>query len=269
MKRLLCCALFVLFACEPPPGPLPSAGTRIVTLNLEWLGHRSRGGRTQEDIQRLAEYVNELNADVYGLQEIVDVRLARRIFTGYRVECAGSEQKVCIASRLPLSRVRAYRDLNVGGLRPGLDAVVRMGDGRGLRLLVVHLKSGCHSRSLTSEKKACVKLRSQLPILERWIDARAREDLPFVVLGDFNRRMHSRDAFYEDLDDGQPANADLFSPGIDESYRCGRYTRFIDFILLDARATKLYQPDSFDWLDWPDGDEFILSDHCPIYLDLK
>ena len=39
-------------------------------------------------------------------------------------------------------------------------------------------------------KGACVKLSEQIKPLERWIDSRASEDVPFIVLGVFNRRFN-------------------------------------------------------------------------------
>ena len=42
------------------------------------------------------------------------------------------------------------------------------------------------------------------------IDDRAAEGIPFIVLGDFNRRFDaSDDEFWQAIDDGKPRNADL------------------------------------------------------------
>ena len=92
----------------------------------------------------------------------------------------------------------------------------------------VHLKSACHSRPLTDTAltardkpdatPACLILGAQVKPLEDWIDARAREGVDFVVLGDFNRRLGfgpraddpARDprgrqlTLWKELDDGDP-----------------------------------------------------------------
>ncbi|MFO1323929.1 MAG: hypothetical protein U1F15_07670 [Burkholderiales bacterium] len=87
-------------------------------------------------------------------------------------------------------------------LRPGLAFTVDIG-GKPVRVLVVHLKSGCRSRDLDAPLTArdaqlpadrqdavasdCAVLRYQLPALEDWIDAHAARD--FALLGDFNRTL--------------------------------------------------------------------------------
>lgn len=87
-------------------------------------------------------------------------------------------------------------------LRPGLAFTVEVA-GKPVRVLVVHLKSGCRSRDLDQPltprdaqlppqrqdqiASDCAMLRYQLPALEDWIDANAARD--FAVLGDFNRTL--------------------------------------------------------------------------------
>jgi phosphatidate phosphatase APP1 len=51
----------------------------------------------------------------------------------------------------------------------------------------VHLKSGCFDNASTSS--ACATLDAQVPVLEGRIDEAARAPVPFIVLGDFNRRF--------------------------------------------------------------------------------
>jgi hypothetical protein len=63
-------------------------------------------------------------------------------------------------------------------------------DGQLLRLLSVHLKSGCHEGSLeTPTDPDCVTLAAQRAPLEVWIDEAAQELVPFAILGDWNRRI--------------------------------------------------------------------------------
>jgi endonuclease/exonuclease/phosphatase family metal-dependent hydrolase len=80
--------------------------------------------------------------------------------------------------------------------------------GQTLQLMSVHLKSGCFENTSTSS--ACATLRAQMPVLEGWIDAAAQGPMPFIVLGDFNcRSTQPNDQVWANLDDGEPANADL------------------------------------------------------------
>ena len=88
----------------------------------------------------------------------------------------------------------------------------------------------------------------QLPVLEEWIDALAGEGVPFFVLGDFNRQLnHDSDAFWGEIDDGDPPNADLtnFTMGhIDECHN-RKWPRFIDHIVADRLASELVVAGSF------------------------
>jgi hypothetical protein len=87
-------------------------------------------------------------------------------------------------------------------LRPGLAFTVDV-NGLAVRMLVVHLKAGCRSRTIDAPlgptdaqlpaaradaiASDCAMLRYQMPALEAWIDAHA--GVPFAVLGDFNRTL--------------------------------------------------------------------------------
>ena len=132
-----------------------------------------------------------------------------------------------------------------------------------MRLLSVHLKSGC---SAGDRNDACPVLFQQVPVMERWIDGRAAEGMRFAVLGDFNRRLvMPGDAVWADWDDGVPANADLARASGDQSARCNpRYKDFIDYIVLDRRAgadVLAFEEKTFS--------ADALSDHCAIKVQLK
>ena len=72
MKRL-----WVIFALLLPV-PALSADLKIATWNLDWLTTRQPGHgapadvvpRNEDDFGRLAQYVQELNADVLAIQEV-------------------------------------------------------------------------------------------------------------------------------------------------------------------------------------------------------
>lgn len=114
-----------------------------------------------------------------------------------------------------------------------------------VRLLSVHLKSFCHQDDLDNvlptSNSDCGKLKRQIPILEGWIENRAAEGVPAIVLGDFNRRFNiAGDDMWSELDDGDP--------------------------------TVLVQPGSFAQLLFmtvDPGGQAHLSDHCPISVVLE
>src|ERR1044072_8925944 len=96
--------------------------------------------------------------------------------------------------------------------RRGVERRLFPGPTRELRLLSVHLKSGCARDALDANKPSCMELARQIPALESWIDEQAREKRPFAVLGDFNRDLRREPAgssLWAQIDDPDPPGADL------------------------------------------------------------
>ena len=103
-------------------------------------------------------------------------------------------------------------------------------------------------------------------VLERWIDARAGEGTPFAVLGDWNRRLAAKgDAFFAEIDDAEPANADLTLAAGTSGATCkARYREFIDHIALDKQAAAAAVPGSFAEYTYGVSEDRHPSDHCPV-----
>jgi endonuclease/exonuclease/phosphatase family metal-dependent hydrolase len=221
-----------LAACATTP-PAPRAPLRIATWNMEHLSEDGAQGckaRTDADYALMRRYADRLNADVIAFEEVESIKAASRVFdpakyqliieersAGDHFPCGGQEgrkltrQAVGFAIRkgVQFDRAPDLADLAVGNpnLRSGVDIIVHARGHAPVRLLAVHLKSGCFN-GLKGD--ACQTLQQQIPVLEKWIDARAAEPIRFIVLGDFNRRLARQDdVLWADLDDGQPANADL------------------------------------------------------------
>ena len=257
---------------------------------MEHLAERNDSGcrpRTDADYAAMRAYANALAADVIAFQEVESRAAAERVFdparytveieqrvgTDRKGECGGSRAGLTINAQrtgfairkgLAFDRQPDFTDLQVGNpdLRSGVDVIVRPAGGTAVRLLSVHLKAGCSSGD---KNDACPVLFQQVPVMERWIDSRATEGTRFAVLGDFNRRLvMAGDAVWTEWDDASPANADLARASGDQSARCNpRYKDFIDYIVLDRRATadlvafeeQTYAADA-------------LSDHCAIKAQL-
>lgn len=113
-------------------------------------------------------------------------------------------------------------------------------------------------------------LFEQLPVLERWIDARAGEGTPFAVLGDWNRRLAAKgDAFFAEIDDAEPANADLTLAAGDKGATCKvRYREFIDHIVLDKQAAAAAVPRSLVEYTYGVSEDRHPSDHCPVSVSI-
>jgi endonuclease/exonuclease/phosphatase family metal-dependent hydrolase len=263
------------------PVDSPVDSIELASWNLAWLNSQDGKGavaRREADYARLRAYAARLDADVIALQEIADEAAARRVLDpavyAFALADERDTQRAGFAYKKTL-RVERHADvaaLDVGAVRRGVDITIDLG-GERLRLLGVHLKSGCFSGALERSAAACAKLRQQLPPLEAWVDAREREGVPFAVLGDFNRRLRQGDPFWTELDDRDPVPTDLTLVTEGRKSRCwnGVYPDFIDHIVLDAQAAAWLVPDSFDQLVYDASDALhrkTLSDHCPISVQL-
>lgn len=290
-RACLLAAALLLSACATGSRPVPAGPLKIASWNLEHLAEDGETGcrpRTDADYAVLRTYADRLDADIVAFQEVQSVKAAARVFDPARYDiviearpgggraapCKGlpgrflNRQAVGFAIRkgLAYERLADVTDLQLGdaNLRSGVDVVVRPRQAAPIRLLAVHLKSGCASGT---SGEACATLRRQAPVVEGWIDARAREGLRFAVLGDFNRRLAlAGDPIWNEWDDADPANADLVLAEGAQGARCDpRYKDFIDHVVLDRRAASGLA--GFEELTY-DGQGARPSDHCPIAVRL-
>ena len=267
-------------------GGMAGRGLRVATWNLAWLAawdHAGEVPRTEADYARLRRYAERLDADVIALQEVDGAQAAQRVFdpAAYDFHFSDREhvQRTGFAFRRTLSVARHpdVRALDVGGQRHGVDLTVFLPDGTPLRLLSVHLASGCFGRPLDDGLVSCRRLSAQLPVLEEWIDARSSAATPAAVLGDFNRRFFHEpdgDEAWRMLDDAQPPRSRLSSPTAGRKPTClgGKYPSFIDHLLFNAPATTMLVDGSFrehvyDLSDAPRAR--VLSDHCPLSVRVE
>lgn len=256
----------------------PSNAISLSTWNLEWLNADLDTGvvkRSQADYDRLAVYALELNSDVVSFQEVDGSEAAARVFDpdeyDFFFEAGNSVQRTGFAVRRSLLVIDEpnLEALNTtGGLRAGTVITV-MVDGEPLRLMSVHLKSGCWGADLSSSSDACTKLRDQVPVLETWIDEQAEGDVPFIVLGDFNRRFDEPgDTFWPEIDDGDPENADLMrlTEGLTSECWDSEFPVYIDHIVFGRRSAEWLFEEEFEQMLYDPADTIHkskLSDHCP------
>ena len=325
MRLLLVCLLLLGFAgCDAPSSRGAAGGDgrtalRIATWNLEWLvapenflalrrscvpegaspaGRRrslpcdvaGRLERSTADFDALASYARRLDAAVVAMQEVDGPAAAKRVFPGHRFCFSGAPavQNVGFAVRsgVPFRCGPDLVELSLDGrVRRGAELILYPGTAAEIRLLAVHLKSGCGRRTLDSPREQCAALARQVPVLERWIDAQAAAGRPFAVLGDFNRELlrdpgPARNAagqpssFWAEIDDGDPPEADLVNAADGQAFancHAGQnFTGYIDHILLSRSLAARQVPGSFHRVtfDTQDALRRKLSDHCPVALDL-
>ena len=266
-------------------------GLRIGAWNLEHLDDTGADGcvpRDQADYDDIAAQVEEFGLDVVAFQEVENEDAAHRVFPGsdWMVEvsrrsvrntglqCRGrpGQRLGHLATGFAIRREVAYRrnaDLEVLGeatafQRWGTDITVT-DNGQDLRLLSVHLASGCWGEENDTDprdERICDILHGQINHLRTWADDRRAEGSAFVILGDFNRRLAVPGDWAWDI--LSPPSAPLHLPTSDLVTRCDpRYTELIDHLVLGGGAGDLLVPGSTH--EWPRQGEH--PDHCAVSGD--
>ncbi|MDE0238912.1 MAG: endonuclease/exonuclease/phosphatase family protein [bacterium] len=261
---------------------------RIAAWNLEHLDD-SDGvgcvGRSDADYVILARRIAELDADIVAFQEVENEMAAHRVFpaSDWHVEVSRrppmESSPACwdrpqaelghLATGFAIRRGVQYRrngDLTSLGAgdafqRWGTDIVVTS-QGRELRLLSVHLRTGCWGAGQDGDSgstEICATLRGQIEELKAWADVRQAQAQAFVILGDFNRRLTLADDWAWRL--LSPASAPLLLLTKDVPFRCDpRFPAFIDHMVAGGGAQAMLAPGSFR--EAPRRDPH--PDHCAI-----
>ena len=269
--------------------PAQAETLKISTWNLNWLTTRSRADahlpadvhmRASEDLSKLAVYAGRLNADIVAFQEVDGPEAAARVFDPQRYTILTIDEKVTQRVGLAVRRgLTVHRNPDVSALdvepravfplRDGLDATIGLPGGRSVRILVVHLKTGCQTDPLAgSTRPQCALLARQIPALAAWVRDRAREGVAFLVMGDFNRVLDSPEALGEALSQAAPMTR------VTEGYAnpCWDGNAFIDHIFLGGPARDWLVPGSLRVQLFRESDDqwrARLSDHCPVSVRLS
>nr|WP_307188538.1 endonuclease/exonuclease/phosphatase family protein [Acetobacter nitrogenifigens] len=287
IRRTVISAVAAMLLVTMPPNVCLAGPIKIATWNLDWLTSDPEGQksippdvyrRQPADFARLSAYAQKLDADVIGFQEVDQPRTAAMVFPLSRYAIVMSddriEQRVGIAVKrmLHVTRNRDLTALNVypptapHALRSGLDVTIADGSST-LRVLVVHLKTGCWDNPWNERGHSCPTLENQFEILNDWILERTDEGQPFAIIGDFNRRLAPHDPFYMALTHDAPLT--LTTSGRASPCWGGEY--FIDHLLLGGGAEHWMAPGSLRVATFKNTDipPDHLSDHCPVSIKLS
>lgn len=294
---MACCLLLLLAGCAGHSTRTGQSGSplTIATWNLEHLAEADgQGCRTRDaaDYLQLRHYANQLDADVVAFEEVENAAAAARVFSPDRYDIVMSgrpdsgrhgycnrhsnsgpdirNQKVGFAVRKGLEFRRNPDLVELGldnpDLRWGVDITVQ--GTSPLRLLAIHLKSGC---SAGSEKESCAVLFEQIPVVRQWIAERQREGVAFAILGDWNRRIaQPGDRVWSELSGVPGTSAALFNAAEGRAATCKRrYPDFIDHIVLDPNAAVRRIPGTFEEFTYGVDEDDHPSDHCPVSISLN
>jgi len=280
--------------------PSYSQELKVASWNIAWLGSHEYNKRKDSDYLLLASYAKQLNADVIALQEVENESWARKVFGNeydFYFSTKDWVQRVGVAVKKSAGLkviAKEYKALDVSRVRHGMDLTLTR-NGKELKLLAVHLKSGCFAAPLDPKsvsamksssdkelrrKDACSTLSKQIEPLENWVDKQAKDDKAFIVIGDFNRRFSQdisnkyaeNQGLWQALDD--EGNESLWTPTATANSDCwgGYYKDYIDHIVFNPNAKSMYKADSFDQLVFKEKYTKKLSrsltDHCPISVNM-
>lgn len=250
--------------------------------------------RSEADLAMLAQFAKELSGAIVALQEVDGPAAAAQIFT------ASDWQLVCFSSRqhpqklgfalpkgVPFECGPELTSLDIDGkTRAGVEITLWPNTAQSLRLLNVHLKSGCFAGPLY-KKGPCSALRSQVPLVEEWIDRQVMRGQAFGVLGDFNRRLEKDAQYPAGADeaaptsmfaawhDQRPAGAQLLrATALMADLPCSPSSPYtqgaIDNILLSAAWASQFKHLEARRITYSAEQvkRYRLSDHCPLTLQL-
>ncbi|WP_061011493.1 endonuclease/exonuclease/phosphatase family protein [Photobacterium leiognathi] len=278
-----------------------------MTWNFQWLADHPKNDiqRAAKDYQALKQIFLTHQPDVLAFQEVNSAKSLYRVlpkeqyqvfmssrtvseddkfnginqFTGFAVKKSISAKQLSDISDLSspaasLGLTSHYQQK----LRYGAVINIKM-NGNAITIANLHLKSGCfYPKQLSNnKKKACRTLNLQRKIVQQWVNNQQTKQVPFIVVGDFNHRIHQPPS----IDNGfisSAANKPLkwLSQNINGNclakvtknnrvyYR--QYKQLIDhgfssvhFILNSAQQIQFAKHQV---------EQYLLSDHCPLLFNL-
>jgi endonuclease/exonuclease/phosphatase family metal-dependent hydrolase len=261
---------------------------KLATWDLGWFTLRPDGDpslpdgvlpKRAQDVALLARYAAALHADIVAFQGVDGPDAAALLFPPSDYVIHMTEDAVLQRTGFAVRRdLKLTPEPDVTALDPfvharyhlrsGADIGLRLQQGGVLRLLSVHLKSGCQTSALTdTDEPACATLALQADALRDWMVARRDAGEPFLLLGDFARVMDGDDAFLAILQQATPllrATAHRASP-------CWGGEKFVDHILAGGAAQGWLRPDSLRVMAYRETEaawRTRLSEHCPVTVRL-
>ncbi len=281
---------------------------RIASYNLNWLGAKPnkqrrklpksiRTERTAVDFNKLSRLMHILNADIIAVQEVKQANILEKILNPNKYTFLLTNQPhkqrtgFAIRKHIHFKRNDDLTTLQLlspkhNNLRSAADITIFLPHNETLRILSVHLKSGCYS--LRRVHASCNVLKKQFQALATWLKEVHKKHDYVIIAGDFNRRLIKGDPLLSILEKHQvdnffwrifkkhrPNDTQFTAPFMAKRPQCwgGRFFGFIDhFVMLSQSKTRMTIQNTGE-ITYPSTLSFknnahLLSDHCPIYIDL-
>jgi len=239
--------------------------------------------RSPEQVEALRLHAEAIGTDLLFLQEVETRAAVVNLLPGWEVFDIGTDgQKMAVAiapgSTVKIREVSALTELSLGSsqLRQGLVALVDHA-GVSVRILSVHLKSGCQVAPFESNNANCGALRDQLEVLKDWIREREAQNQPYMMVGDFNRTLEDNDPFMLGLEDA--AGKPLYRTTVGQRPSCWdhfpdapSYPSFIDHHIASPTVVAAWGTPTLNIYNYtetyPDAWLYV-SDHCAITANFE
>ena len=281
MRKCLYIFIVILFAVACSKVSVDKNQTVTVgTFNMEWLGdgNNDQKKRTERDYERLAEVIENIKADIIGLQEIENEAALKRVMKylpdyDYFIGNTGYIQNPAVVFKkgLDVKFVENYKPLAVekNKTRSGLVVSVRKGNFDWL-MMIVHLKSTSRYDSTDAMRLASFDMRCrQAEILRKWADSTAlnTNEKDIMIVGDFNdnpTRFKTQNM--------QPLVYDSTYKFLTDSYRSCANPNWdmIDHIVVNKSAISRFLINSLFVYNiyhaYTKSEIEKISDHCPVIV---
>jgi len=249
--------------------------------------------KSPAQISAMAAVAEKLNADIIAVQEVESAAALQQIWPKdeydfyVNMDSPWIQRTGFVVRKSIGPGIGQFTDVpQIGSafkdhVRHGAELTLTV-NGKEIKILSVHLKSGCFEKALNSGYATgrdaangvitCDVLKNQAPALEAWLDGAIRSGFSAMIIGDFNRRFDSEvehkadpeQSLYAQLSDGEPPAARLFRPtaGFEALPECraGGSKWLIDHALMTSELKQHYAASSLLELPVP----LKGSDHCPI-----
>ncbi len=235
---------------------IPPFGTDLSFEVVSW-NIQNYPKLSEQTISNVAEIITDLDAEVYGMQEIEDTTSFRRLLDSIPeygglfssdVYSSGNYQKTAVIYKKDIVQISDAEMLFTGDgysfPRPPLQVYVTASHNQktfDFTLIILHLKAFGGSENEARRRSACEKLKNYLDV-----EIANSVDKDFMVVGDWNDELNdplSQNVFQVFLNDPQNytfLTEDLANDPVNNATYIGGYQSVIDHILISEDVKQEY-----------------------------